>query len=58
MQRRAVVAGFPPRLDLRERFASIGLEVATSSPEELAARVKIEAAKWSKAMTEAGIEPE
>jgi tripartite-type tricarboxylate transporter receptor subunit TctC len=44
--------------DLKERFAPIGLEVATSTPEELAARVKTEAAKWSKAMTEAGIEPE
>ena len=44
--------------DLRERFATIGMEVASSSPEELAARVKVEAAKWSKAMSEAGIEPE
>jgi tripartite-type tricarboxylate transporter receptor subunit TctC len=44
--------------DLRERFAPIGLEVASSTPEQLAARVKTEAAKWSKAMNEAGIEPE
>jgi tripartite-type tricarboxylate transporter receptor subunit TctC len=44
--------------DLRERFAAIGLEVSSSTPEELAARVKVEAAKWSKAMTDAGIEPE
>ena len=36
----------------------IGLEVSSSTPEELAARVKVEAAKWSKAMTDAGIEPE
>jgi flagellar basal-body rod protein FlgG len=36
----------------------IGLQVAASSPEELAARVKVEAAKWSKAMSEAGIEAE
>ena len=44
--------------DLKERFAPVGMEVATSTPEELAARVKVEAAKWSKAMSEAGIEPE
>ena len=44
--------------DLRERFAVIGLEVAASTPDELAARVKVEAAKWSKAMADAGIEPE
>jgi tripartite-type tricarboxylate transporter receptor subunit TctC len=44
--------------DLRERFAPVGLEVSSSSPEELAARVKVEAAKWSKAMADAGIEPE
>ena len=44
--------------DLKERFTPVGLDVATGSPEELAARVKVEAAKWSKAMSEAGIEPE
>lgn len=44
--------------DLRERFAPIGLDIASSTPEQLAARVKTEAAKWSKAMSEAGIEPE
>ena len=44
--------------DLRERFAPIGLDVASSTPEQLAARVKTEAAKWSKAMSEAGIEAE
>ena len=44
--------------DLRERFSPIGLEVASSTPEQLAARVKTEAAKWSKAMSEAGIEAE
>jgi tripartite-type tricarboxylate transporter receptor subunit TctC len=44
--------------DVRERFAPIGLELAPSSPDELAARVKVEAAKWARAMTEAGIQPE
>jgi tripartite-type tricarboxylate transporter receptor subunit TctC len=44
--------------DVKERFVPIGLDLASSTPEELAARVKVEAAKWSKAMKEAGIEPE
>jgi tripartite-type tricarboxylate transporter receptor subunit TctC len=44
--------------ELRERFAPIGLEVASSTPEALAARVRSEAAKWSKAMSDAGIAPE
>jgi tripartite-type tricarboxylate transporter receptor subunit TctC len=44
--------------DLRERLAPIGLDVESSTPDQLAARVRTEAAKWSKAMTEAGIEPE
>ena len=44
--------------DVRERFAPIGLELAAGSPEQLGARVKVEAAKWAKAMSEAGIEPE
>jgi tripartite-type tricarboxylate transporter receptor subunit TctC len=44
--------------DVKERFVPIGLELGSSTPEELAARVKVEAAKWSKAMKEAGIEPE
>ena len=44
--------------DLRERFAPIGLELAPGTPEALASRVTAEAAKWSKAMSAAGIEPE
>ncbi len=44
--------------DLRERFAPIGLELAPGTPEALASRVTLEAAKWSKAMSAAGIEPE
>jgi len=44
--------------DLHDRLAPIGLDLASSTPDQLAARVKTEAAKWSKAMTEAGIEPE
>ncbi len=44
--------------DLRERFAPIGLELAPGTAEALASRVTLEAAKWSKAMSAAGIEPE
>ena len=44
--------------DLRERFAPIGLELAPGTPEALASRVTLEAAKWSRAMNAAGIEPE
>lgn len=44
--------------EVRDRFATIGLELAPSSPEELAARLKTESAKWAKAAQEAGIVPE
>ena len=44
--------------ELRERFAPIGLELAPGTPEQLAARVKTESAKWTRAMAEAGIEAE
>jgi tripartite-type tricarboxylate transporter receptor subunit TctC len=44
--------------ELRERFAGIGYEVQTSSPEQLAERLRAESAKWSKAAKEAGIVPE
>ena len=41
--------------DVRERFAAAGLEPGTSSPDELAAIVKNEIAKWSKVIKDAGI---
>jgi len=44
--------------EVRDRFAPIGLELAPGTPEQLAARVKTESAKWTRAMAEAGIEPE
>lgn len=44
--------------EVRERFAPIGLELAPGTPEQLAARVRTEAAKWTRAMAEAGIEAE
>ena len=41
--------------DVRERFAAAGVESGTSSPDELAAIVKNEIAKWSKVIKDAGI---
>lgn len=43
--------------ELRGRLAAdFGLDIQPSSPEELAARVRSESAKWGKAVAEAGIE--
>jgi tripartite-type tricarboxylate transporter receptor subunit TctC len=43
--------------DVQEKLGKgMGLAVATSSPAELAARVKVESAKWAKAVADAGIE--
>ena len=44
--------------DLTERFAPIALETAPGTPEALAQRTLREAAKWGKAIKDAGIEPE
>ena len=44
--------------DLTERFSSIALETAPGTPEALAQRTLREAAKWGKAIKDAGIEPE
>lgn len=41
--------------DVRERFAAAGVEPGTSSPDELAAILKNEIAKWSKVIKDAGI---
>jgi tripartite-type tricarboxylate transporter receptor subunit TctC len=43
--------------EVRERLASgLGITVETSTPGELAAKVKAESAKWAKAVADAGIE--
>ena len=44
--------------DIRERFASEGTEVVANSPEEFAAYMAIETAKWAKVVKNAGIQPE
>ena len=43
---------------LRERFAAEGVEAGGMSPEELAAMLRSEIAKWSKVVRQAGIKPE
>ena len=43
------------RPDVKGRFLTGGIEVATSSPEDLAATVKSEIAKWSKLIKDTGI---
>jgi tripartite-type tricarboxylate transporter receptor subunit TctC len=44
--------------DLAERFIALGLEPATSSPEEFSAFVKSEIAKWAKVVKASGLRPD
>ena len=44
--------------DVKEAFAKVGVEVASSSPEELAAFIKSERERWAKLIKMARIEPE
>ena len=46
------------RADMRERFAAIGTDVATQTPEQLARFIDSEIAKWKRLTKEAGIQPE
>jgi tripartite-type tricarboxylate transporter receptor subunit TctC len=41
-----------------ERFSAMGFETQPGTPEALAQKIKLETAKWAKAIKEAGIEPE
>jgi len=41
--------------DVKEKFLNIGVETVGSSPDELAAAVKVELVKWGKVMRDAGI---
>jgi tripartite-type tricarboxylate transporter receptor subunit TctC len=43
------------RPDVKERLLKAGIEVVTSSPDELTATIKFEIAKWGKLIKEAGI---
>ena len=42
--------------DVADRLATIGFYVSTNSPEEFAALIKSEIAKWGRVVHEAGIE--
>ena len=44
--------------DIRERFLSDGAEPVGSSPEEFAAFIRAETAKWAKVIKDAGLRPE
>lgn len=46
------------RPDIKQRFFDIGAEVVASSPEEYAAAIRIDTAKWKKVIAAAGIRPE
>jgi tripartite-type tricarboxylate transporter receptor subunit TctC len=44
--------------DLVERFSAMGFESQPGTPEALGQKIKLETAKWAKAIKEAGMEPE
>jgi tripartite-type tricarboxylate transporter receptor subunit TctC len=44
--------------EVTERFSTMGFETQAITPEALGQRIKLETAKWAKAIKEAGIEPE
>jgi len=46
------------RPDVKERHFNTGVETVASTPEELAARIKSEMAKWGKVIRDAGIRPD
>ena len=43
--------------DLKEKFANLGAEAGSSTPEQFAAFIQSEIAKWGKVIKDAGIEP-
>lgn len=44
--------------EVTERFSTMGFETQAITPEALGQKIKIETAKWGKAIKEAGIQPE
>jgi len=44
--------------DVLERFSAMGFETQPGTPEALGQKIKLETAKWAKAIKEAGMEPE
>ena len=44
--------------DVKEKMVSLGFETVASTPEEFAARVRVEIPKWGKVIRDASIKPE
>jgi tripartite-type tricarboxylate transporter receptor subunit TctC len=44
--------------DTRDRIAALGFDIIASSPQEFAAQIKVEVAKWTRVVKEAGIKVE
>ena len=44
--------------DLKERFASLGMEPMSSTPEQFAAHLRTETAKWAKIVRDSGARAE
>jgi tripartite-type tricarboxylate transporter receptor subunit TctC len=44
--------------EVKERFAALGFEPVANAPEEFAAQIKTDIAKWGKVIQDAGIKPE
>ncbi len=54
----ADIAKIAAEAEMRQRLAQLGLDVAVSSPDELAAVIKADIAKWAKVIKEANIKTE
>ena len=44
--------------EIRTKIADLGAEIVTSTPEQFAAYIKTETAKWAKLIREVGVKPE
>jgi tripartite-type tricarboxylate transporter receptor subunit TctC len=44
--------------DIRERVTTLGFDIIASTPEQFAAQIKTEVAKWTKVVKDAGIKVE
>jgi tripartite-type tricarboxylate transporter receptor subunit TctC len=44
--------------DVKERFAAIGVDVVGNTPDEFAAQIRAEIAKWGKVIKDANIKAE
>src|SRR4029077_12895361 len=51
----ADIANIAAQPEMREKIAQLGLEVSINSPQEFAAVIKADTAKWAKVIKDAGI---